>query len=99
MTKGEEADVQDTEAGLQGGVQGTGVQAVEGWGGSRSGPVAGELGLFEQTVSNCVNAAERGQLKAPGAKDITPEQMEQTSLRAEDAWLRMECEIPKEATA
>ena len=99
MTKGEGADVQDTEAGIQGGVQGPGVQAVEGWGRSRSAPVAGELGLFEQTVRNCVNAAERGQLKAPGAKDITPEQMELSSLRAEDARLRMECEIPKEETA
>jgi len=58
MTKREEADVQNTEAEIQGGVQGTGGQEVEGWGGSRSGPVAGELGLFEQTLRNCVRAAD-----------------------------------------
>jgi hypothetical protein len=58
MTKRGEADVQDTEAGIQGGVKGTGGQAVERWGESRSGPVAGKLGLFEQTLSNCVKAAD-----------------------------------------
>jgi transposase len=46
-----------------------------------------------------VKAADRGQLNPPGAKTITPEQMELSRLRAENAKLRMECEILKKATA
>ena len=63
------------------------------------GPVARELGLVEQTLRNWVKAAERGQLNPPGAKVITPEQMELSRLRAENARLRMECEILKIANS
>ena len=37
MTKREEAEVQDTEGGVHGGVQGAGCKAGDGWAGSRSG--------------------------------------------------------------
>jgi transposase len=63
------------------------------------GVVARELGLVEQTLRNWVKAAERGKLNPPGAKIITPEQMELSRLRVENARLRMECEILKKATA
>ena len=57
MTKREEADVQDTEAGIHGGVQGKAVKRVRA--GQGLGPVARELGLVEQTLRNWVKAAER----------------------------------------
>jgi transposase len=63
--------------------------------GQSVGMVARELGLVEQTLRNWVKAADRGQLNPPGAKIITPEQMELSHLRAENAKLRMECEILK----
>ena len=40
------------------------------------GAVAKELGLVEQTLRNWVKAAEKGKLNPPGAKVVTPEQME-----------------------
>ena len=67
--------------------------------GQSVGMVARELGLVEQTLRNWVKVAERGQLNPPGAKIITPEQMELSRLRVENARLRMECEILKKATA
>ena len=67
--------------------------------GQSVGLVARELGLVEQTLRNWVKAAGRGQLNAPGAKIITAEQMELSRLRAENAKLRMECEILKKAPA
>ena len=65
--------------------------------GSVSG-VAKELGLVEQTLRNWVKAAEAGKLNGPGAKPITPEQMELSRLRAENIRLKRECEIIKKAT-
>jgi transposase len=59
------------------------------------GAVARELGMVEQTLRNWVKAAEKGKLNPPGAKVITPEQMELSRLRVENARLRMECEILK----
>ena len=59
------------------------------------GAVARELGLVDQTLRNWVKAAGRGQLNPPGAKVVTPEQMELSRLRVENARLRMECEILK----
>jgi transposase len=67
--------------------------------GQSIGAVARELGLVDQTLRNWVKAAERGQLNPPGAKVVTPEQMELSRLRVENARLRMECEILKKATA
>jgi len=63
------------------------------------GAVAKELGLIEQTLRNWVKAAEKGKLNPPGGKVVTPEQMELSRLRVENAKLRMECEILKKATA
>ncbi len=63
------------------------------------GPVARELGLVEQTLRNWVKAAKTGKLNPPGTRAVTPEQMELSRVRAENARLRMECEILKKATA
>jgi len=57
--------------------------------------VAKDLGLVEQTLRNWVKAAKAGKLNPPGAKSVTPEQMELSRLRAENARLRLECEILK----
>ena len=61
--------------------------------------VAKDLGLVEQTLRNWVKAAKAGKLHAAGTKAVTPEQMELSRLRAENARLRLECEILKKATA
>jgi transposase len=61
--------------------------------------VARELGLVEQTLRNWVKAAAKGKLNPPGGKVITPEQMELSRVRAENARLKMENEILKKATA
>ncbi len=68
-------------------------------GGQSIGTVAKELGLVEQTLRNWVKAANAGKLNAPGATPVTAEEMELSRLRAENARLRMECEILKKATA
>jgi transposase len=67
--------------------------------GETVGAVARDLGLVEQTLRNWVKAAKAGKLHAPGAKTVTPEQMELSRVRAENARLRMEVEILKKATA
>jgi transposase len=67
--------------------------------GQTAGAVAKELGLIEQTLRNWVKAFDAGKLLPPGAKSITPEQMELSRVRAENARLRMENEILKKATA
>ena len=61
--------------------------------------VSRELGLVEQTLRNWVKAAKSGKLKTEGGKAVTPEQMELSRVRAENARLRMENEILKKATA
>jgi transposase len=61
--------------------------------------VAKDLGLIEQTLRNWVKAAQAGKLNPPGAKGVTPEQMELSRVRAENARLKMENEILKKATA
>jgi transposase len=61
--------------------------------------VAKELGLKYQTLRNWVKASDEGKLKGAGSKDITPEQMELSRLRAENIRLKRECEILKKATA
>ena len=63
------------------------------------GVSARELGLVEQTLRNWVKAAAAGKLSAPGAKAVTPEEMELSRLRAEVARLKMHVEILKKATA
>ena len=63
------------------------------------GVAARELGLVEQTLRNWAKAFATGKLNAPGAKPITPEQMELSRLRAENARLKMHVDILKKATA
>jgi transposase len=46
-----------------------------------------------------VKAAKAGKLNPAGGKTVSVEQMELSRLRAENARLRMECEILKKATA
>lgn len=59
---------------------------------------ARELGLVEQTLRNWVRALAAGMRAAPCAKPVTPEQMELSRLRAENAQ-RMHVETPEKATA
>lgn len=56
---------------------------------------AKELGLTEQTLRNWVKASVAGKLTASGSKPVTPEQMELSRLRAENARLTMHVEILK----
>jgi transposase len=42
-----------------------------------------------------VKASAAGKLTAPGAKPVTPEQMELSRLRAQNARLKMHVDIPK----
>lgn len=68
-------------------------------GGQAIAVVARELGLVEQTLLNWVKAAKAGKLHPPGAKAITPAQMEFSRVRAENVCLRMENEVLKKAAA
>jgi transposase len=61
--------------------------------------VARELGLNEQTLRNWVKAAAAGTLAGAGNKAVTPEEMELSRLRAENARLKRENEIIKKAAA
>ena len=63
------------------------------------GAVGKELGVSDQTLRTWVKAAAAGKLNGPGAKAITPEQMELSRLRAENIRLKQECAILKKATA
>ena len=60
---------------------------------------AREPGLIEQTLGNQVKVAEGGKLVGAGATPVTPEQMELSKLRAENARLKMHVDIQKDATA
>jgi transposase len=55
--------------------------------------VARELGIAEQTLSNWRKAAKAGKLSV--GKAVTPEQMEVSRQKAENARLKMELEIVK----
>ena len=65
----------------------------------RKGRTPEELALqFEpsaETIRNWVKAAKAGKLHPAGGKTVTPEQMELSRVRAENARLRMENEILK----
>jgi transposase len=74
-------------------------QAVKHARGAGVGVAARELGLVEQTLRNWVKAAGAGKLVGAGSKPVTPEQMELSRLRAENARLKMHVEILKKATA
>ena len=60
---------------------------------------AKELGLSDQTLRNWVKAADAGKLTGAGSKVVTPEAMELSRLRAENAKLKRENEIIKKAAA
>ena len=64
-------------------------------GGEGIAQAARELGLVEQTLRNWVKAAKNGKLNPPGTKAVTPEEMELSRVRAENARLKMENEILK----
>ncbi|MFM7568755.1 MAG: IS3 family transposase [Betaproteobacteria bacterium] len=51
------------------------------------------LGLSEQTLHNWIRAEQQGRLGGPGAKSVSPEQMEIARLRAELARVKMERDI------
>jgi transposase len=55
------------------------------------------LGISETALSNWRKAAKAGKLAS--GKKVSPEEMEVSRLRAENARLRMEVEILKKATA
>jgi transposase len=58
--------------------------------------VGREIGVAEQTLRNWCKAQAAGKLgSAEKGKPITPEQMEISRLRAENARLKMEAEILK----
>lgn len=61
--------------------------------------VAKELELSDQTLRNWVKAAASGTLNGAGSKIVTPEEMELSRLRAENAKLKRENEIIKKAAA
>jgi transposase len=56
---------------------------------------AKELGLVDQTLRNWVKAADAGKLVGAGTKPVTPEQMELSRLRAQNARLKMHVDIQK----
>lgn len=68
-------------------------------GGRKVSAVAKELGMSEQTLRNWVKAAGDGKLIGAGGKAVTPEQMELSRLRAENARLKRDMEIVKKAAA
>lgn len=67
--------------------------------GEAIGVVVKELGLADQTLRNWIKAAKGGNLKGAGNKTVTPEQMELSRLRAENARLKRENDIIKKAAA
>ena len=69
-------------------------------GGEAVRKVAREVGVPEQSIRNWVKAQAQGKLgNAEKGKPITPEQMELSRLRGENARLKMELEILKKAAA
>ena len=66
--------------------------------GESVGSVARDLGLVEQTLRNWVKLAKAGKLPAAGTTAVTPEQMELSRVRAENARLRIKNEILKRAS-
>ena len=62
--------------------------------------IAREIGIPEQSIRNWIKAQAAGKLgSVEKGKPISPEQMEISRLRAENARLKMETEILKKAAA
>lgn len=57
--------------------------------------VCKELGLSDQIVRNWVKAAAEGKLNGAGGRELTPEDMGLSRLRAESLRLKQENEILK----
>lgn len=69
-------------------------------GGLRQAEAARQLGISENSLSNWLKALAAGKLgQAAGVSRVSPEQMELSRLRAENARLKMELEITKKAAA
>jgi len=68
-------------------------------GGLRPTEVAQQLGITENTLLNWRKAEREGRLVPGIAPKVTPEQMELTRLRSENARQKMEIEILKKAAA
>ena len=68
-------------------------------GGRKVSAVAKELGMSEQTLRNWIKATGEGKRAGAGSKAVTPEQMELSRLRTENARLKREMEIVKKAAA
>ena len=67
--------------------------------GESVGGVAKESGLVEQTLRNWVKAAAKGHPNGAGSRTVTPEEMELSPRRTENARLQRELEIVKKAAA
>ena len=62
--------------------------------------IAREIGVPEQSIRNWAKAQAEGKLaSAENGKPVSPQQMEISRLRAENARLKMEMEIVKKAAA
>ena len=68
-------------------------------GGQSQASIAKILGLVEQTLFNWVKASRQGQRKGADSKPVSAEQMEIARLRADLAWVQLECDILGKATA
>jgi len=67
--------------------------------GKKAAEVSRDLGVIEQTLHNWIKAYRAGKLDIVGGKQISPEQMENSRLRADLARTKMELEIVKKAAA
>jgi len=67
--------------------------------GMRPSEAARQLGITENTLLNWRRAEREGKLALGTAVKVTPEQMEMSRVRAENARLKMELEIVKKAAA
>jgi len=67
--------------------------------GQEASVTARVLGIPEQTLSNWVRLAEKGELQGAADRPVSAEQMELARLRAELARVKMERDILKKATA
>ncbi len=67
-------------------------------GGQTAAVMAKILGVPEQSLGNWVRLSSKGLLSGAGDKPVSAEQMELALLRAENARLKMERDILKNAT-
>jgi len=75
------------------------IQAIEHAKAQGTSAAARALGLRPQTLGNWVRAAAAGKAIAAGATPVSPEAMELSRLRTENAHLKMHVDILKKAAA